>query len=81
VSIICIKDGILKVKVTNGDTHLGGEDIDNRMVNHFIRIFKKQHKKDISNNRKSIQMLKTACERAKCTLSSQVEVVEDLTLL
>lgn len=48
VSILQIDDGIFEVKATSGDTHLGGEDFDNRMVNHFMAEFKRRHKKDIS---------------------------------
>ena len=70
VSILTIEDGIFEVKSTSGDTHLGGEDFDNRMVNHFIQEFKRKHKKDISDNKRAVRRLRTACERAKRTLSS-----------
>ncbi|XP_026443331.1 heat shock cognate 70 kDa protein-like [Papaver somniferum] len=70
VSILSIKEGIYKVKATAGDTHLGGEDFDNRVVNHLVQEFKKKHKKDISGNQKAIRRLRTSCERAKRTLSS-----------
>ena len=70
VSILTIEDGIFEVKATSGDTHLGGEDFDNRMVNHFVTEFKRKHKKDISDNKRSIRRLRTACERAKRTLSA-----------
>ena len=70
VSILSIDDGIFEVKATAGDTHLGGEDFDSRLVNHFIQEFKRKHKKDISNNNRSLRRLRTACERAKRTLSS-----------
>ncbi|GFO30324.1 heat shock cognate 70 kda protein [Plakobranchus ocellatus] len=70
VSILTIEDGIFEVKATAGDTHLGGEDFDNRMVNHFIGEFKRKHKKDISDNKRAVRRLRTACERAKRTLSS-----------
>ena len=70
VSILTIEDGIFEVKSTSGDTHLGGEDFDNRMVNHFIQEFKRKHKKDITGNKRAVQRLRTACERAKRTLSS-----------
>ncbi|KAF2301532.1 hypothetical protein GH714_025566 [Hevea brasiliensis] len=59
-----------KVKATAGDTHLGGEDFDNRLVNHFVAEFKRKHKKDISTNARALRRLRTACERAKRTLSS-----------
>ena len=74
VSILTIEDGIFEVKSTSGDTHLGGEDFDNRMVNHFIEEFKRKHKKDISTNKRAIRRLRTACERAKRTLSSSTQV-------
>jgi heat shock protein 1/8 len=70
VSILTIEDGIFEVKSTSGDTHLGGEDFDNRMVTHFIQEFKRKHKKDISDNKRAVRRLRTACERAKRTLSS-----------
>merc|ERR1712191_40526 len=70
VSILTIEDGIFEVKSTAGDTHLGGEDFDNRMVNHFVQEFNRKHKKDLSTNPRSLRRLRTACERAKRTLSS-----------
>merc|ERR1719373_968653 len=70
VSLLTIEEGIFEVKATAGDTHLGGEDFDNRMVNHFITEFKRKHKKDISDNKRAVRRLRTACERAKRTLSS-----------
>lgn len=73
VSILTIEDGIFEVKSTSGDTHLGGEDFDNRMVNHFIQEFKRKHKKDISDNKRAVRRLRTACERAKRTLSSSTQ--------
>eukprot|EP00731_Ephydatia_muelleri_P019928 Em0012g753a len=73
VSVLTIEEGIFEVKSTAGDTHLGGEDFDNRMVNHFIQEFKKKHKKDMSANKKAVRRLRTACERAKRTLSSSAQ--------
>ncbi|XP_077568408.1 heat shock 70 kDa protein 1 [Stigmatopora nigra] len=70
VSILAIDGGIFEVKATAGDTHLGGEDFDNRMVEHFVAEFKRKHKKDISQNKRALRRLRTACERAKRTLSS-----------
>ncbi|XP_048859066.1 heat shock 70 kDa protein-like isoform X5 [Brienomyrus brachyistius] len=70
VSILTIEDGIFEVKATAGDTHLGGEDFDNRMVSHFVEEFKRKYKKDISQNKRALRRLRTACERAKRTLSS-----------
>lgn len=68
-----IEDGIFEVKSTAGDTHLGGEDFDNRMVNHFIQEFSRKHKKDLSQNKRASRRLRTACERAKRTLSSSTQ--------
>jgi len=73
VSILTIEDGIFEVKSTAGDTHLGGEDFDNRMVNHFIQEFKRKYKKDPSENKRALRRLRTACERAKRTLSSSAQ--------
>ncbi|GAA6102943.1 heat shock cognate 71 kDa protein [Tachysurus ichikawai] len=73
VSILTIEDGIFEVKATAGDTHLGGEDFDNRMVNHFINEFKRKFKKDITGNKRAVRRLRTACERAKRTLSSSTQ--------
>ena len=73
VSILTIEDGIFEVKSTAGDTHLGGEDFDNRMVNHFIQEFKRKHKKDLSSNKRAVRRLRTSCERAKRTLSSSTQ--------
>ena len=70
VSVLSIEDGIFEVKSTNGDTHLGGEDFDQSMVHHFVEEFKRKHKKDISSNKRAVRRLRTACERAKRTLSS-----------
>nr|AVN89840.1 heat shock protein 70 [Paralichthys olivaceus] len=73
VSILTIEDGIFEVKATAGDTHLGGEDFDNRMVSHFLEEFKRKYKKDISQNKRAVRRLRTACERAKRTLSSSTQ--------
>ena len=78
VSILQISDGIFEVKSTNGDTHLGGEDFDNRMVNHFVTEFKRKNNKDISKNQKALRRLRTACERAKRTLSSSAEATIEI---
>merc|ERR1712242_529339 len=73
VSILSIDDGIFEVKSTAGDTHLGGEDFDNRMVDHFVNEFKRKHKKDITGNKRALRRLRTACERAKRTLSASAQ--------
>jgi L1 cell adhesion molecule like protein len=70
VSILNIDDSIFEVKATAGDTHLGGEDFDTKMVEYFVDEFRRKHKKDISDNKRSLRRLRTACESAKRTLSS-----------
>merc|ERR1711885_65899 len=73
VSILTIEEGIFAVKSTAGDTHLGGEDFDNRMVDHFVNEFKRKHKKDMKGNKRALRRLRTACERAKRTLSASAQ--------
>nr|BAD42358.1 heat shock protein 70 [Chironomus yoshimatsui] len=74
VSILTIDEGSLfEVRSTAGDTHLGGEDFDNRLVNHFVEEFKRKHRSDLSKNIRALRRLRTACERAKRTLSSSTE--------
>ncbi|XP_048515920.1 heat shock 70 kDa protein cognate 4-like isoform X2 [Athalia rosae] len=73
VSILTIEDGIFEVKATAGDTHLGGEDFDSRLVTHFVQEFKRKYKKDLSSSKKATRRLRTACERAKRTLSSSTQ--------
>ncbi|XP_065210368.1 heat shock 70 kDa protein II-like [Planococcus citri] len=70
VSILTIQNGVFEVISTAGDTHLGGEDFDNRMVNYFVEEFKRKHSKDLTGNKKALRRLRTACERTKRTLSS-----------
>ena len=70
VSILNIDDSVFEVLATAGDTHLGGEDFDTLLVEHFVQEFKKKHKHDILENKKALRRLRTACERAKRTLSS-----------
>jgi heat shock 70kDa protein 1/2/6/8 len=78
VSLLTIDDGVFEVKATAGDTHLGGEDFDNILVNHFKQEFQRKHKHDISDNNKSLRRLKTACERAKRVLSSSTSASIEL---
>jgi heat shock protein 1/8 len=73
VSLLTIDEGTFEVKAVAGDTHLGGEDFDNRMLKHFVEIFKRHHKEDISGNARALRRLRTACERAKRILSSTAE--------
>ncbi|KAK0055567.1 heat shock protein 70 A1 [Biomphalaria pfeifferi] len=74
VSVLTIDEGsMFEVKATAGDTHLGGEDFDNRLVAHFMEEFKRKFNKDMSKNPRAVRRLRTACERAKRTLSSSTE--------
>merc|ERR1719290_661317 len=78
VSILSIDDGVFEVKATAGDTHLGGEDFDNRLVDFFSKEFKRKNKKDISGNKRALRRLRTACERAKRTLSSSTQAAIEI---
>ncbi|KAK2976847.1 hypothetical protein RJ640_009298 [Escallonia rubra] len=73
VSLLSIEEGKFEVKATAGDTHLGGQDFDNRMVDHFVQEVKRKHKKDISGDPRALRRLRTASERVKRTLSSSVQ--------
>jgi L1 cell adhesion molecule like protein len=75
VSLLTIEDGICEVKASYGDSNLGGDDFDNRMVAHFVKEFKRRHKHkhDITDNPKALRRLRTACESAKRTLSSAAQ--------
>nr|QAT18639.1 allergen Der p 28 [Dermatophagoides pteronyssinus] len=78
VSVLTIDNGIFEVKSTAGDTHLGGEDFDNRLVNHFVQEFKRKFGKDIMSNKRALRRLRTACERAKRTLSSSTQTTIEI---
>jgi L1 cell adhesion molecule like protein len=78
VSLLSIDEGIFEVKATAGDTHLGGEDFDQRMMDHLQREFKRKHKKDLSGNNRALRRLRTACERAKRTLSSSAKATIEI---
>ena len=78
VTVMTIEDGIFEVKSTAGDTHLGGEDFDRRLMEYFMQDFKRKHKKDISDNKRSLRRLQTACETAKKTLSSSTTATIEL---
>jgi len=69
VTLLTIEEHIIEVKATAGDAYLGGEDFDNRLVDHFATEFKRKHKKDITSDPRALRRLRTACERAKRTLS------------
>jgi len=73
VSLLSIDDGVFEVKATAGDTHLGGEDFDNILVDYFVQEFKRKYRKDITTNLRALRRLRTACERAKRTLSSATQ--------
>ncbi|AES78197.1 putative Heat shock protein 70 family [Medicago truncatula] len=73
VSLLTLKGDSFDVKATSGDTHLGGEDFDNRMVHHLVKEFRRKNKVDLSGNARALRRLKTACERAKRTLSYDTE--------
>ena len=78
VSILAIEEGIFEVKATAGDTHLGGEDFDTRLVHHFVQEFKRKNKHDITDNARALRRLRTACERAKRTLSSATQTTLEI---
>jgi heat shock protein 1/8 len=82
VSLLTIYEyGIYEVKATAGDNHLGGGDFDSRMVDHFVQEFTRKFKKDIAGNLRALRRLRTACERAKRTLSSSLEARIEIELL
>lgn len=70
VSILTIDNSVFEVKATAGDCHLGGEDFDSKLVEYFTDEFKRKHKKDLTDNKRSVRRLRTACESAKRTLSA-----------
>lgn len=74
VSILSIDEGVFEVQATNGDTHLGGEDFDQRVMKYFIKLIKKKYDVDISGNARAKQKLRREAERAKRALSSQHQV-------
>ena len=79
VSILTIADGIFEVKATAGDTHLGGEDFDNRVVDFCLQDFKRKNRgKDLAGNQRAIRRLRTQCERAKRTLSSSTQATIEI---
>ena len=78
LSILNIDEGVFEVLSTAGNTHLGGEDFDNRLVDHFVTEFKRKHKLDLKTSAKSLRRLRTACERAKRTLSSSTSASVEL---
>lgn len=81
VSVLELGDGVFEVKSTNGDTHLGGEDFDNRIVNHFLEVFKNEQGIDLKNDKAAMQRLKDEAEKAKKELSSTNETEINLPFL
>jgi len=78
VSLLTIEDGVFEVKATAGDTHLGGEDFDQRLMDYFVKEFKQKHKKDPSTSDRALRRLRTSCERAKCALSSTTQATIEI---
>ncbi|XP_078176576.1 heat shock cognate 70 kDa protein-like [Carex rostrata] len=81
VSLLSIRHGAIEVKATAGDTHLGGEDFDNRMLSHFVEEFRRKQRKDISTNPRALRRLKNACEQAKRILSTTTQTAVSLDCL
>ncbi|XP_052116746.1 heat shock cognate 70 kDa protein-like isoform X3 [Arachis duranensis] len=81
VSLLTIKDKVFEVKATAGNTHLGGEDFDNRMVNYFVKEFKRKNKVDVSGNPRALRRLRSTCERAKRVLSFAVDTIVEVDAL
>ena len=81
VSVLTVEGQFFEVRSTSGDTHLGGEDFDNRLVQYLAEEFKRKTKKDISGNQRALTRLRTACERAKRTLSNQMKADIELDAL
>ncbi|KAI7905624.1 heat shock 70 kDa protein 2, partial [Cokeromyces recurvatus] len=78
VSLLTISGGVFAVKATAGNTHLGGEDFDNNLVNHFVQEIKRKHKKDITGDARALRRLRSASERAKRTLSSLTQTTVEV---
>ncbi|RLM65861.1 luminal-binding protein 2-like [Panicum miliaceum] len=74
VSVLTIDNGVFEVRATSGDTHLGGEDFDQRVMEHFIGLVRRKHGKDVAGNSRALGKLRRECERAKRALSSQHQV-------
>jgi len=78
VSLLTIDDGVFEVKATAGDTHLGGEDFDNILVEHFTKEFKRKHKSDLKSSSRAMRRLRSQCERAKRTLSASARATVEI---
>ena len=77
-SVVTIEDGIIEVRAHAGDSHLGGRDFDNRLVDHFIQEFKRKYEKDISGCKQAIQRLRIDCEKAKKNLSKSTQAAIEI---
>lgn len=73
VCLLTSEEGIVDIKATAGDSRLGGEDFDKRLVNHFVQEFKRKHQKDVMSSPRALRRLQSACESAKCILSSAAQ--------
>lgn len=78
VTLLTIFEGVFEVKATGGDTHLGGEDFDNRLVQHCAQEFHRKHKKDLTSSARAMRRLRTACEKAKISLSSSTQTTIEI---
>merc|ERR1712151_99662 len=78
VSLLTIESGVFEVIATNGDTHLGGEDFDNGVLDYLLKIIKKKHSQDVSKNKSALQKLKTEIEKAKRSLSSTTQTTIEI---
>jgi len=74
VSLLTLDEGVFEVVATNGDTHLGGEDFDQRVIEHFVKVFKRKHKIDVRKNARALAKLRREVEKAKRALSSTHQV-------
>ncbi len=81
VTLLTIEDGVFEVKATAGDTHLGGEDFDQRLMAHFAKVFQRKNKLDITGDKRAMQRLRAACENVKRTLSTQTSATVELEAL
>ncbi len=78
LSLLCLEDGCFEVKATNGNCFLGGIDLDHRLLDHCVNDFRRKHKLDLTKNPRALRRLKTACEKAKRTLTSRAQVDIDV---
>jgi len=81
ITLIEIDEGVFEVIATAGDCHLGGQDVDQRLVSHFMNEFKRKTKVDMSGNAKAVTRLRTACEKAKRNLSSSAQTTVEVDAL